>query len=261
MLFTTLLKNRNFAAFKQTYTYILILLFLIKEQVFTMRKQMLLVLFLGIAITGFCQPVKVNRQETSDPKAKAILDKIRKQYDTYKSLEAAFTLTIELPEQKKEIQKGKITQQGEKYLLELNKQTIICDGSTLWYHLKESNEVQINNADAGDQNNILSPKDLLKMYQQNDYLYGLSGEGTENGKAAQFIEFKPLKKNNEYTKLRLAVDKKSGQIVSIRAFSRDGSRYTMMLDAVTPNKKYPDTLFVFNKAKYPGIHVEDLRIE
>ena len=46
--------------------------------------------------------------EQNDPGAKKILDKIRKKYEGYKTLEAAFTLTIEVPGQAKEIQKGTV---------------------------------------------------------------------------------------------------------------------------------------------------------
>ena len=204
---------------------------------------------------------KVNQQETSDPKAKVILDRIKKQYDAYSAIEAAFTLTIEVPEQAKQTQKGKIIQQGKKYYLELPDQLIYCDGATVWYYLKNNNEVQINNADDGNQEAILTPKDLLKLYQRNDYLYALVGEATENSKLVQYIEFKPTSRSNVYSKLRLSVDKTTSAINSIKAFSRDGSRYTLTINSLTPNKTYAATYFTFNKAKYPGLRVEDLRIE
>ncbi len=217
-------------------------------------------LFLTVSMNA--QPTaKVSQQDTSDPKAKVILDRIRKQYDAYSAIEAAFTLSIEIPEQTKKTQKGKIVQQGKKYFLELPDQQIFCDGATVWYYLRNNNEVQINNADADDQEALLTPKDLLKVYQRNDYLYALTGEGTENGKLVQWIEFKPTNRNSEYSKLRLAVDKATQAIVSIKAFSRDGSRYTLTINSLTPNKAYASTYFSFNKSKYPGVHVEDLRIE
>lgn len=218
-------------------------------------------LLLMVSMNAQTSATKVSQQESSDPKAKVILDRIRKQYDAYTAIEATFTLTIEVPEQARQTQKGKIIQQGKKYYLELPDQLIYCDGATVWYYLKNNNEVQINNADDDNQEAILTPKDLLKFYQRNDYLYALAGEATENSKVVQYIEFKPTNRNNEYTKLRLTVDKISGAINSIKAFSRDGSRYTLTMNTLTPNKTYASSYFTFNKAKYPGIHVEDLRIE
>ena len=41
----------------------------------------------------------------SDPKAKAVLDKLRNKYEAFKTLEADFSLEIEIPEQPVEVQK------------------------------------------------------------------------------------------------------------------------------------------------------------
>ena len=44
-------------------------------------------------------------KETSDPATKVVLDKMRAKYEGYKTLEADFSLILEMPEQPKEIQK------------------------------------------------------------------------------------------------------------------------------------------------------------
>ena len=55
------------------------------------------------------------KAETSDPKAKALLDKVKKQYEGYSSLETNFTLVLKLAEQtKEETQKGKMYQEKDK---------------------------------------------------------------------------------------------------------------------------------------------------
>jgi outer membrane lipoprotein carrier protein len=200
--------------------------------------------------------------ETSDPKAKSLLDKVRKQYDAYQSVEASFTLTLESADQTPpEIQKGTIAQQGEKYRLELSDKTIICDGATVWFHNKRNREVQINTATSGGTTGLLSPRELMRIHERKDFIYAITSEGVDNGKPCQFVEFKPTNKNSEYSKLRLSVDKKTNQIIGVKAFGKDGSRSTMVINELTPNKTYPNGTFNFDKSKHPGVKIEDLRID
>ncbi|MCE7926646.1 MAG: outer membrane lipoprotein carrier protein LolA [Haliscomenobacteraceae bacterium CHB4] len=206
-------------------------------------------------------PVPAPRAETNDPEAKKILDKIRKKYEAYKSLEAAFALTIEVPGQKQEVQKGSVAQEGDKFRLEMDQQVIVSDGKTTWVYLKKNNEVQINDADPKDtENGFLTPKDLLKRYQKGDYLYALTDKTTENGKLVTHIEFKPKDKKSEYSKLRVSVDEKAGAIQSVKAFGKDSARYTFSINKMTPNKQFAADYFTFDAKKYPGVKVEDLRM-
>lgn len=199
--------------------------------------------------------------EKNDPQAKKILDKIRKKYEGYKTLEAGFSLTIEVPQQPKEVQKGTVGQEGDKFRLDMDQQMIVNDTKTTWVYLKKSNEVQINNTDAGaaDQD-FLTPRQLLSRYQKGDYLYAVVDKTTEGGKVLTQIEFKPKDKKSEYSKLRIAVDEKAGSIQSVKAFGKDGSRYTFAITRFSPNKKFGADYFTFDPRKYAGVRVEDLRM-
>ena len=201
--------------------------------------------------------------ETSDPAAKAILEKLRNKYEAYKTVEADFQLIIEIPEEDKEVQVGNLAQDGDKYKLDLDNQAIYSDGKTLWLYLKSNNEVQINSVEdfEEDDEDFLSPKDLLRIYEKEDFIYGLTNEGIEKGVAIQQIEFKPTDKDSEYAKMRLTIDKKKNQIMRVKAFAVDGARYTMDVKKFKPNLAYKATDFIFDAKKYPGIHVEDLRID
>lgn len=204
---------------------------------------------------------KATVAETSDPEAKKILDKIRKKYENYKSIEAAFTLSIELPGQPKEVQKGTVGQEGDQFRLEMEQQTIVSDGKTTWVYLKKNNEVQVNDADpTSEQEGFLTPRDLLKRYQKGDFLYTITDKTTEDGKQVTQIEFKPKDRKSEYSKLRVSIDEKAGTIERIKAFAKDGGRYTFQITRLTPNKKFAAGHFSFDAKKYPGVRVEDLRM-
>jgi outer membrane lipoprotein carrier protein len=212
-----------------------------------------------IGFQAFTQ--NVAKSETSDPQAKILLDKVKKQYDSYKSLQADFSLLIEFPEQPKETQKGKIYQAGDKYRVETSSQTVISDGKTVWFYTRKNNECQVNDATATkSMGGVVSPKEIVRMYEKGDYIYALAGEATENGVVCKGIEFKPVSKNSEFTKLRLAIDKKTNKMVSMRTFSKDGSRYTFLVSKTDANKTVNQGLFVFDKAQFPGVHLEDLRM-
>jgi outer membrane lipoprotein-sorting protein len=186
------------------------------------------------------------------------LEKARKKYEGLKSLQADFQLTIELAERKAEVQKGTMYQQGEKYRVKLPSQDVISDGKATYVYLKKNNEVQINDASNSNDANSLSPKALLKLYQQGNFKYFISGNAKEGGKAVTQVEVVPNDRNVEYSKLRVSIDK-DGQIVSLKSFNKDGSRYTLVLSSLKSNKGIKDDIFVFDQSKYPGVHVEDLR--
>jgi outer membrane lipoprotein carrier protein len=213
-----------------------------------------------VAQTAFAQtPAPADK---NDPEAKKILDKVRKKYESYKTLEATFSLTIELPGQPKEVQKGTIGQDGNKFRLDMTDQVIVSDGATTWVYLKKNNEVQINKADpsgAGD-SDFMTPKELLKRYEKGDFIYAVTDKTTEGGRVLTQIEFKPKDKKSEFSKMRVAVDEKNVAIASIKAFAKDGSRYTFAVSKQTPNKVFAAGHFTFDPKKYPGVKVEDLRM-
>ncbi len=199
--------------------------------------------------------------EKSDPAAKKILDKIRKKYEGYKTIEAAFTLTIEVQGQPKEVQKGTVSQEASKFRLDMDQQVIVSDGQVTWVYQKKNNEVQINDAEPADSDNgFMTPKDLLNRYQKGDYIYAIVDKVTEGGKVLTQIEFKPKSKKSEYSKLRISIDEKGGVIQNVKAFAKDGSRYTFAISRLAPNKTFAADYFTFDTKKYPNVKVEDLRM-
>ncbi len=227
-----------------------------------MAKKNIFILLLTIlaVLQTQAQKTQLTTAQESDPQAKAILDKLRKKYQGFQSLEQAFTLEIELPEQKKEVQQGKIAKQGKKYRVDIASQSVLSDGTALWLILHNNKEVQINDMpDASEDENILSPEALFNFYDKGKFVYFLVNETTVAGKVIQEIEFKPLDKNSEYSKFRLSVDKAALAVLSMKAFGKDGSRYTVKMGALTTNKTFASNHFTFDKAKFPGYRVEDLR--
>ncbi len=209
------------------------------------------------------QPVAV-KSDVSDPKTKALLDKVKKQYEGYTTLETKFKLETKMAEQPKaDVQAGKIAQQGDRYRVDIDKEKdfIISDGKIIWQ--KAGNIVRIMNASNKTSNELLSPKDLMKIYEKKEYAYGITGERAEGWSAkATIVTFKPINnRRSDYTKIEIAIDQKTNYIVSVTAFGRDQSRYKLSMEPPATNQKQDTTRFIFDKTKFPGIKVEDLRVD
>lgn len=197
----------------------------------------------------------------SDPAAKKVLEKMRLQYEGYSSLQCDFTLSLEIPEQPVNEQKGTLIQQGEKYRLKLDDRTLVSDGESVWLYTEKNKDVQINNADEeSEPGTISSPKDLLKAYEWDNYIYVLVNEFAEAGRVVQQIEFKPTDRDADFSKIRLTLDKKTMEVVRIKTFGKDGSRYTVTVNKLLPNASVNSSTFSFTKKECPDCHFEDLRI-
>lgn len=217
-------------------------------------KYILLIALSFLGLQGMAQAA-----EQSDPEATKLLDNVSAKYQTYKSLEATFTLDIEVPGQDKISQKGTLAQEGEKFRLDMADQVIASDGESNWIYLPQNKEIQINDTEPGDDTGLLTPSDLLKQYKKGDYLYALTNVEREGKKTLLQVEFKPVDKASDYFKIRLSIDKKTNQIYRIKAFAKDGARYSFTVTKFTPNKTFAAKHFQLDPKDYDGVHVEDLR--
>ncbi len=189
--------------------------------------------------------------------AKKVLDKLSEKYEAYQSFEISFDLEVIYPERPSEKQKAQIVQADQRFKFISEDQDIIGDGEDVYLFLKDRNEVQINDFDEDDELGLMTPKDLLKEYQSGRFEYDFENETNTE----VFIVFKPLERDSEFFKYRIAIDKELEDFTKIDAFSKDGSRLLVTIASSTYNKEYPDEFFSFDSSLYPDIRVEDLRID
>jgi outer membrane lipoprotein-sorting protein len=202
-----------------------------------------------------------SKKSDSDPKAKQILDKLKKNYEGYSSMEVSFEVSLEFPKQKPEVQKGSLIQSGDKYQVKMTDQEVYSDGKQIWVYLKKNKQVQILDPAAAVENDMFSPKQMLRLYETENFAYAITGQFKENGNDIAEIEFKPLSAGSEYTKMRLKVNKTQMKLISLAVFSRDGSKYTIKVNSLVTNKKYTSDIFVLNTKALKGVRIEDLRID
>lgn len=222
-------------------------------------KQLLLFLFVGVFTFQLSAQRNVLSKATdSDPAATALLKKVQQKYEAFNTVGMDFSLIIKVPEMREEVQKGKLLQKGDLYKLEMKDQLVFFDGNTMWLYLQNMNEVQIMDAKEMPEG-MLSPKDLLRIYEKKDFVYALTSRVKLGERLVEQIEFKPLKQDVDYSKMRVSVEKNTNEIVQIEAFTKDGSRYTLRVDKLIPNPSLSDATFRFDKKDFPDVYVEDLR--
>jgi outer membrane lipoprotein-sorting protein len=193
----------------------------------------------------------------SDKQSQEILKGVSHKYKTYNTIKTTFSFVVENPRTKTvEKQTGTLYLKGDKYRLEIAGQEIVSDNKTVWTYLKESNEVQINDPNANK--DAIAPNNIFTMYEKGFHSKFVE-ETKENGKVEQIIELTPIDKSKHYFKIRLAIDKNEKLISSSKIFDKNGNKSTYTIEKFQPNPPLPEEMFTFNKAKYPGVEVLDLR--
>lgn len=198
--------------------------------------------------------------DKNDPEATAVFQKVRAKYESYQSFKVDITTVVEIPESPKSEDKGVLVMSGEKYNLDLPNFTYLSNGKNLWVHYKEKNMVQINSIDEDDEESLMTPNDLFKIYEREDFIYVLTNEYFDKNNTIQQIELKPTDRNTEYSKIRVEIVKKTAEIKSIKVFFKDGIRYQIAVSNLTPDVG-STTAFSFDKKAFPNVRVEDLRID
>jgi outer membrane lipoprotein carrier protein len=197
-------------------------------------------------------------QTSSDPAAKKILDAVSAKFKTFKAVQANFNLKIEDSKGKVQGQKkGTVYMKGTKYRVSVTGQEIFCDGNNTWTFDKAANEVTINKFDPNV--NTLTPQKLFTNFYDQDFLYKLNGEKKEAGKTLQEIEMTPKDKSKPFFKVYILVDKATQFIYTTKWLDKSGNKYTYIINSLNGKAAIADNTFTFDKAKYPGVEVVDLR--
>jgi outer membrane lipoprotein carrier protein len=197
-------------------------------------------------------------QASNDPDAKKVLDAVSAKFKTFKSVKAGFTYKVENATGKVLSTKtGTILMKGTKYKVTFGEQQIFCDGTTVWSYDKSSNEVTITSLDASG--GTITPQKLFTNFYDNDFLYKMNGEKKVGAKVLQEIEMTPTDKTRPFHKVYVMVDKTAQTLFSTKVLENTGNKYTYTVSNMSTNAAMADNQFVFDKTKFPGVEVVDLR--
>lgn len=225
-----------------------------------MKKLISLLLLTGLFIQLHAQKIDFTDVSQSDQEAKAILDQIKSNLDSYQGIEVDFDYVVTVPEEAPQKQEGNMLVVGERYALDLNDYGIYSDGQTVWMYDKAIEEVNINNREENEDLLISSPTDLLDFYQKDDFIYAFYDELVVDGRIITMIDFKPVDDEQEFFKIRLSVDKKQNLPAGAKLFYRDGTRIEVVFKQVSNQSQFSDSDFVLTKEDVDsGVEFIDLR--
>ena len=221
-----------------------------------MKRIFTLASLVSISLAVFAQ--KTTNPTQNDPEAKKLLDAVSTKFKTYASPQASFTYKVENTQGKAlSTKKGTVIMKGNRFRVSMDGMEIFSDGKTVWNYDKSANEVTVNNVAEGGSG--MTPQKIFTNFYDKDFYYKLNGTKKEAGKTLSEIELTPTDKTKPYHKVYVLIDKATNTIYSAKFLEKSGGRYSYTVNTLKATSTVADADFAFNKTKYPGVEVVDLR--
>jgi outer membrane lipoprotein-sorting protein len=226
-------------------------------------KQFLPALILAIILTLVSRvPVSAQSQqflsnEDSDPNAVQLLEKLYQKLNSG-PVSLDFDITVSYPAEEPLVQQGSMVQQGNMYRIQTDEADIWCNGALRWIMVKGTQEASLYSA--ADDTSI-GPAGMIAEYTGDGFIAAVTGEEKQPGKQKHLlIELKPVDRNSHIAKVRITVEE-SGNPIRMEIFEKNAARTVLNVKSITHPKAQQIAYFTFDKAQYPGVHIEDLRID
>lgn len=216
-----------------------------------------ILLFLYILLLAY--PLMAQEADQS----KAILDKASATLNGYKTITSDFTYTGVNVQTKETItETGKIVIKNNKYHLTLKGSEVFFNGKDVYNYMPNENEVNItypepSKAEKGEFF-ISNPREIFK-FQSKNFKSKFIKETTIKGATCYEVDLFPNDLKTKYSRIKLHIDKKNNHIVAIKIFEKEGMQQTIEFSNFKTNVDVPDSEFVFDSKKHPGITVNDMR--
>ncbi len=186
--------------------------------------------------------------------AKQILDDLSEKGKSYTDITAEFTLNYS----EKEIDEnseGKIWIKEDMYKLDMSSNlSIINNGETLWYLMKDVPEVQIMENDPEDE---MNPSRIFTIYEKG-YKYEYKGSEAINSDNIHKIDLYP-NESGLISLITLYIDTNKTELIKIKIIEKGGGATTYTITKFITNSDIPISTFNFESKDYPNIEVIDLR--
>ena len=197
----------------------------------------------------------INLAFSQDEVAKQILDDLSKKGTSYTDITAEFKWNLSNTEQEiDENSEGKIWIKEDMYKLDMSSDlSIINNGETLWYFMKDVPEVQIMENDPADE---MNPSYIFTIYEKG-YKYEYKGAESINSIRVHKINLYPNK--NGIISISLYIDAEKLELIKIKIIDKDGGTTTYTITKFITNSDLPTSTFNFKRKDHPNVEVIDLR--
>ena len=202
--------------------------------------------------------MKMAAQAQYDQRAKTILDAMSDRYKNMPTYVAKFsTALVNETEGLNEVFEGQITVRGDQYMLKTEEQEVINDGKTVWTYLPDVNEVNID-VYSPDEDEI-TPSSIFDEYKKG-YKYIWLENIKEQGMDSDVIDLVPNDTANaQFFKIKMIISSKDKTLLKWTMFEKQGNKYVYTISDFNDKATVSDVVFKFDKSKYPGVEIIDLR--
>ncbi len=207
---------------------------------------------MGVAflMVMFCFSVTIAQ---NDKAAKSALDKASATMRAYENISMDFDYVLDnKAEDVKQEMSGDVLLEGEKYMVNLFGSTQIFDGSKTYTIIPENEEVNVNEADA-DQDNSFTPSKFYSFYESG-YSYEMDELKQVNGKKVQFVRLTPIDTNSEISSILVGIDAKTNHIYQIIEIGTNQTRTILTAKNIKTNQQIDASVFAFDEKKYEDLN-------
>ena len=146
---------------------------------------------------------------------------------------------------------GYASMKGSSYVMNIDGQEMICDGTTLWTYLVDDEEVMIS--EVTDDSNT-SPIAIIDSFSQNI----TASFGESDNPDIKIIEVKE-NEGDTFETVRLYFDIKDLNIKKVHIIVGDGNEFIYEITDFKTNQNLPDSMFTFDETMHPNVEVIDMR--
>ncbi len=146
---------------------------------------------------------------------------------------------------------GYASMKGESYIINIDGQEMICDGTTLWTHLIDDEEVMISEV---TEDNDISPIAIIDYFSGNITASFIESDDPD----IKIIEIKE-NEGETFEKARLSFDCNNLNIKKIHIIVGDGNEFIYEITDFKTNQNLPDSMFTFDETMHPNVEVIDMR--
>jgi outer membrane lipoprotein-sorting protein len=219
-----------------------------------MRKYLLFIIVCFVLIafyspSGFAQ---------KDQKAKEWIDKSSDAFQKGRAMSIRFTMNVkDITLKATESFDGTIDLSGPKFHIDTPDMETWFDGKTQWILQKGFDEVNVTEPHP-EEIQALNPSTIFSIYKKGcNYKY-LGEKKHDSGKVHE-VELILQNKNSEITKIALQIASDNYMPTKIHIFYKNKIENIIHIHKYQKNLDLLDSVFTFNKKKYPNVEIIDLR--